>query len=259
MNRRPPLFFLLLLTAGCAASRGGDRPESGAVDPGPALDSLRARTEETATARFAGTILLEMPAERHFLHFEAALERPDRFRIDLDVSGPLGLGKGRLVVVRRGEAIEALRPDEEIPIRGREGDEEFRFLEAYGLTPATAPYLVAPYGGPSDLFREERVVASTLDGRSGAHRLVLRRDDGRREVLLLETPAGDLLERRVVDPGGEVHLVCEYRYDDSGGDRRLAREVETRVIAEEARLTARFSLRERNGPLPEGAFTIEER
>ncbi|MFH1278343.1 MAG: hypothetical protein ABIK65_08185 [Candidatus Eisenbacteria bacterium] len=257
MVRPPRIALALLLAAGCAATRSGEAPDPGAVDPGPALDSLRVRSEETGAALLAGTILLALPAEKHFLHFEAALLMPDRFRFDVDLSGPLGFGKGRLTVVRRGETIEALRPDGEIPIRGGEGDEEFRFLDAYGLTPSTAPYLVAPYGGPVDLFREDRVVASGIDARSGAHRLILRREDGRREVLMLEPSGGDLLERRVVEPGGEVHLVCEYRYDDEDEGRRLAREVKTRVVAEDAYLTVRFSRRERDVPIHAGLFFIE--
>ena len=218
----------------------------------------RARTEATESLRAEGTVLVRLKNEKHFLHFQACYRRPDHSRLDVDLEGPLGLGRGRLTIVRRGRNVDLRHPEGEIE-RTVLGSESLAFLDTYGLSPATVPYLVAPYTGTADLFDEERLVTSGRDGRTGSLRVVLRRDDGLREVLLVDPDRFDLTERRIVEAGGTVRILFRYLYDEGGegpASILLPREVETRVPAEEADLRARFRKKERNIDISDTVFFV---
>jgi len=253
------LLALFTLLLGCAGRGGQGIPESGLSVPATAvLDSLRARTEATESLRAEGTVLVRLKNEKHFLHFQACYRRPDHSRLDVDLEGPLGLGRGRLTIVRRGRNVDLRHPEGEIE-RTVLGSESLAFLDTYGLSPATVPYLVAPYTGTADLFDEERLVTSGRDGRTGSLRVVLRRDDGLREVLLVDPDRFDLTERRIVEAGGTVRILFRYLYDEGGegpASILLPREVETRVPAEEADLRARFRKKERNIDISDTAFFV---
>ncbi|MBN1825893.1 MAG: hypothetical protein JW958_06465 [Candidatus Eisenbacteria bacterium] len=251
------LLAALLLTAGCAPPARDAAPvaRDGAATE-KLLERLRERIEAVRSFRCEGTMLLETETEKHFIHFQARYRRPDRLRVDLDVGGPLGLGSGRLTVAERGDTLEALLPDEEFPRRGLIGDPSFAFLDETGLGFGDAAYLIAPFTGRPDLFTPHRLLASARDGRTGAERLVLQRDDGNREVLIADPAAGRLLERRVTRPGGEVLLICFYG-DEKGGGDPFPEETECRIPRKRTILRTRYGSTTLNPDLPDRIFRAD--
>jgi hypothetical protein len=241
--------FLLLAAAGCAGV-GKERPGLLPGRPDAALLLLRERTAALRSFHAAGTFYVQTEQEKHFLHFEGWFERPDRARLSVELPGFLGIGSGRFTFIRSGGELTCFAPLEEGGERTVPADSALTFLAAFGLTPATAPYLLAPYSGPMALYAEERVVASQARPEGGT-RLVLEGEEGRREVLDLDS-ARRLFERRVVEPGGTVHLVCSYEYAD--GETLFAREVKAYLPREKAHLTTRFRVLEGNIPIAPSLF-----
>ncbi len=252
--RRHLLLLLVLAAAaaGCAPARGRSARAGApaAVDPGPILALLREKTAAVRSFHATGTFYVRTEREKHFLHFEGWFERPDRSRLSVELPAFPGFGSGRLTFVRTGGEIECRVREGGEEERGVPADSALAFLAAYGLSPSTATYLLAPYAGPEEALRREAVVACAGFG-DGGTRIVLGAGERGREVLDLG-PDGDIGERRVIGPGGEVLLVCSYDYGEAGA--LFAREVEAFLPVEGARLTTRFRELEANVPLPPSVF-----
>ena len=246
----------LLLAGGCSVAPKGGGPVDGALPLAGHLALLAERTAATGSFHSEGTVLVRTEREKHFLHFAAAWRRPDRFRLDLDLKGPLGFGSGRLTATRSGETVEMLQPGEELPERGGLDDPRLAPLAARGLRPSVVPLLIAPYASESELYREERVVDYRYDNRAEAYRLVLEREEGGREVLHLAEEEGRtrLVLRRLVERNGDVSVVLHYRYEDETD--LLPVEVEARFPGEETTLVLRFREGVLNRPIPESHFRI---
>jgi hypothetical protein len=252
--RRSLLLLALVAAGGCApAAKPPEGPiAAGPIEPDLLLTRLRERSAAVRSFHATGTFYVRTDREKHFLHFEGWFQRPDRSRLDIDLPGFPGFDPGRLSFLRVGEEIACVAARSGEEEREVPPDSALAFLSAYGLRAATAPYLLAPYSGPEEILRPEHVVAcSRLSG--GRARLVLNAGGGGREVLELG-PALDLLERRVVDRGSEVLLVCSYTYED--GAVLFAREVEAFLPREGAHLTTRFRILEGNVPVPQAVFVL---
>ncbi len=247
----------LLLAGGCSIAPKGGLPVDGALPLADHLALLAERTAATRSFQSEGTVLVRTEREKHFLHFTAAWRRPDRSRLDLDLKGPLGFGSGRLTVTRSGETVEMLRPGEEVLERGTLDDPRLDPLAGHGLRPSAAPFLIAPYAGEKELYREERVMDYRYDDRAEAYRLVFGREGGGREVLHLAEEEGRtrLAARRMVERDGEVSLVILYRYGDDSD--LLPKEVEARLPGEETTLVLRFRECVLNRLLPDRLFRID--
>ncbi|MFH1679640.1 MAG: hypothetical protein ABIH26_03240 [Candidatus Eisenbacteria bacterium] len=248
--------LLVALAAGGCSRAVKAPPAAPAADAEEVLAALRARTASVRSFHSTGTVYLRTNREKHFLHFEAWFERPSRSRLVIDLPGFLGLGSGRLTVVRSGDRIAFLRPGSEEVEHASLADTSLAPLSVFGLAPADAVYLVAPHAGPEDLYRTENVVAFAAARNEGFLRLVLRREDGLREVLRIASPSFALAERRVVEPEGTVHFASSYRYEAE--EEAFAREVETYLPREEMRLTARFQAAEQNVAVADSVFRLAE-
>jgi hypothetical protein len=250
------LLATLLLGAAVGCSRTVKGPPAPLADAEEVLAALRARTESVRSFHATGTVYLRTDREKHFLHFEAWFERPSRMRLAIDVPGFLGLGSGRLLVVRRADRIEALRPGSEVVERASLADDGGAPIAVLGLNPADAPYLVAPHAGPEDHFRRANLVSLSAAGTGGLLRVVLDREDRLREVLEVMPPSFAVHARRVVEPGGRVLFASTYRYGEE--DHAYAREVETFLPEENMRLTTRFRTLKENPSLPDSLFRLAE-
>jgi len=250
------LLAALILLAGIGCSRTVKGPPAPPADAEEVLAALRARAESVRSFHANGTVYLRTDREKHFLHFDAWFERPSRMRLAIDVPGFLGLGSGRLLVVRRGDRIEALRPGSEAVERASLANDEGGPITILGIDPADAPSLVAPHAGPENLFVRENLVSLSAAGSGGLLRVVLDREDGLREVLDVSPPSYAVGARRVVEPGGRVLFASTYRYGE--GDNAYAREVETFLPDENMRLTTRFRSMERNPSLADSLFRLAE-
>jgi hypothetical protein len=248
--------LLLLAAAGCLPHGEKPPPPVAEIDAAPILAFLRSETERMQSFTCEGTVLLRWKKERHFLHFEALYHRPDRIRLDVDMKGPLGLGSGRLSISAVGESVSVLAPEENERRDGTVGDGEFPLLDEYRFGPAEGAVLLAPYGGDAGLLREEKVLHCGADARSGDVRIVLRRDDGRREVLLVTKERSRIVGRKIALPDGTVLADLLYRYDDEK-DGLFAEEVEARFPAEDLILRTRFRMITADRPPPDDAFRLD--
>ncbi len=247
------LAFGISLLPGCSSTRPPTAMQARTDGlQSQVLEILADRTHAMRSLTCAGTLLIKWETERHFVHFEAAYLGPDMLRLDLELSGPLGLGAGDLHYVERGDSAEVLLPGESFPRRGRTGGPEFDFLQTKGFPTRDATFLVAPYAGSPELFAAENVIHMGPDTRSGRIRLVLVRPDRLREVLLLEPPGFSLVERRVTRPGGEVLLVSRYDYGDDPAS--LTAEKVDNEIPGESSIQVRFRELVSNAPIDEGRF-----
>ena len=238
--RRLRIALVILLAAASCLPDQKKRPDpTGGPDPASILAILRSRTEALQSLSCKGTVLLRWKKEKHFLHFQAWYRRPDRIRLDVDLKGPLGFGSGRLSVAAVGESVSVLLPDEPERRDGTIGEGDFPTLDEYRFGPSEGAVLLAPYGGSADLPREENLLYCGNDDRSGHVRIVLRRDDNRREVLLVEREPRRIVGRKITLPDGTVLADLLYRYGDEGNGL-FAEEVEARFPAEDMILRARF-------------------
>jgi hypothetical protein len=248
---RRALLAILILAAGCVpAGKRAAPPER--EEPGSVLESLRARATAVRSFHEVGTFLVQTGRERHFLHFEAWFERPGRSRLEVDLPGFPGAGSERLVVTQEGNRVEAVR-DGGGGNAAPSADSLLAFLDAYGLSPRTALYSIAPYACPEPLLHEKNLRGFHRVAGESAIRIVLGGEGERREVLDLSGPARDLVSRRIVAKDGTVLAVFSYGYEEEGA--LFAREVRTFVPAEDVRLTARFRATEVNAPVPPGLLS----
>jgi len=239
VSKRGFAALLLLVAAGCLPRGEKTPPPVDDVEAASMLAFLQSETERMHSFTCEGTFLLRWKKEKHFLHFQAWYRRPDRIRLDVDLKGPLGFGSGRLSVAAVGESVSVLLPDEPERRDGTIGEGDFPTLDEYRFGPSEGAVLLAPYGGSADLPREENLLYCGNDDRSGHVRIVLRRDDNRREVLLVEREPRRIVGRKITLPDGTVLADLLYRYGDEGNGL-FAEEVEARFPAEDMILRARF-------------------